>query len=221
MDVPIERRLSNEVQARMARLQDLAIDALYSVDEKIVLHGGTAIWRCYSGNRFSDDLDLYVKTKGEISSIRNDMPFALKRYGIEVPKASAIGNSTVMNIRDSGAEVRLEIGVAPSALRPVEMSFERSNGMRTSILTLSPEDLIAEKIVTYSSRRYARDLYDIYHLSPLSSVRAVQKIVCAFIDDIKPPVDEGSLESIVYSGAAPSFGGMVDSIRVRFCEIPK
>ena len=205
----------------MARLQDLAIDALYSVDEKIVLHGGTAIWRCYSGNRFSDDLDLYVKTKGEISAIRNDLPFALKRYGIEVSKSSAIGNSTVIIIRDSDTEVRLEIGAAPNALRPVEMSFERSNGMRTSILTLSPEDFIAEKIVTYSSRRYARDLYDIYQLSPISSVRATRKIVCAFLNDIKPPKDGGSLGSIVYSGVAPSFKGMVDSIRRHFCEIPK
>ena len=35
-----------------------------------ILHGGTAIWRIYSGKRFSEDLDLYltkeVKDKNKI-----------------------------------------------------------------------------------------------------------------------------------------------------------
>lgn len=221
MNVPIEQRLANEVQVKMARLQDLAIDALYSVDEKIVLHGGTAIWRCYHGNRFSDDLDLYVKTQGEMSAVRNNLSFALKKYGVGMSEAKAIGKSTVITVTDSGAKVRLEIGIAPRHLRAVEMGFERSNGTRTSVLTLSAQSLIIEKITTYSSRRYARDIYDIYHLSAMADSLEIKKEVCAFLEGLKPPVDEKNLESIVYSGAAPSFSGMVESIRRHFCEISK
>ena len=221
MNPPIEKRLANEVQVKMARLQDSSIEALYDLDEKIVLHGDTTIWRCYSGNRFSDDLDLYVRTDGEMSKIRNNLSFALKKYGINIAKISVIGNSTIINVKDSETEIKLEIGVAKGRIRPIDRSFERSNGTRMSILTLSAEDLILEKINTYSSRRYSRDLYDIYYLSPLANPLAIGKAVCAFLENIKEPIDQENLRSIVYSGVAPSFKSMVDSIKRYFCEISK
>ena len=221
MNPPIEKRLANEVQVKMARLQDSSIEALYGLDEKIVLHGGTTIWRCYSGNRFSDDLDFYVRTDGEMSKIRNNLSFALKKYRINIAKVSVIGNSTIINVKDSETEIKLEIGVAKGRIRPIDRSFERSNGTRMSILTLSAEDLILEKINTYSSRRYSRDLYDIYYLSPLANPLAIGKAVCAFLENIKEPIDQENLRSIVYSGVAPSFKSMVDSIKRYFCEISK
>ncbi len=221
MNLPIEKKLSNDVQVKMARLQDSSIEALYDLDEKIVLHGGTSIWRCYSGNRFSDDLDLYVRTMGEMSKIRNNLPFALKKYGISIAKVSAIGNSTIINVKDSETGIRLEIGMARGRLNPIDRSFERSNGTRMSVITLSAEDLILEKIDTYSSRRYSRDIYDIYHLSPLANPLDIGKEVCSFLEDIKEPVDEESLGSIIYSGITPPFKSMVESIRAHFCEISK
>ncbi len=221
MNLPIEKKLSNDVQVKMARLQDSSIEALYDLDEKIVLHGGTSIWRCYSGNRFSDDLDLYVRTMREMSKIRNNLPFALKKYGISIAKVAAIGNSTIINVKDSEIGIRLEIGMARGRLNPIDRSFERSNGTRMSVITLSAEDLILEKIDTYSSRRYSRDIYDIYHLSPLANPLDIGKEVCSFLEDIKAPVDEESLGSIIYSGITPPFKSMVESIRAHFCEISK
>ena len=221
MNLPIEKKLVNEMQLRIARLQDSSIEALYNIDNKIVLHDGTAIWRCYSGNRFSDDLDLYAKTDDEVSLIRNDASFVLKRYGIGIEKVSAIDKSTIITVSDSDTKVKLEIGKTRKAIRPIEMAYERSNGTRISILTLSAEDLILEKMNTYESRRYSRDIYDIYHLSNFADASKLKAEVCDFLHDIIRPVDEGNLNSIVYVGVAPSFDNMVDSIRRHFCEIHK
>ena len=103
------------------------------MDNKIVLHGGTAIWRCYAGNRFSDDLDLYVKSDNEVSGIRNDVSFVLKRYGINIENVAAIGKSTIITVSDSGTKIKLEIGKAGTAINPVERIYEHSNGTRINI----------------------------------------------------------------------------------------
>ena len=50
---PIEIKLKSHVQVAIARVQDLAVESLLALDSKIILHGGTAIWRCYNGKRFS------------------------------------------------------------------------------------------------------------------------------------------------------------------------
>ena len=221
MNLPIEKRLSNMVQVKMARLQDSSIEALYEIDERIVLHGGTTIWRCYSGNRFSDDIDLYVKTPAEVSKIRNGLSFVLKKYGLGIEKVSAIGSSTIITVKGPEAEIKLEIGLSKRSIKPISMGFERSNGTRMSVLTLSADDLILEKIDTYSSRRYSRDIYDIYHLSQSADPKKIGKSVCAFLEGIKPPVDEENLRAIVYSGASPSFESMVEAIGRHFCEISK
>ncbi|MDI6643012.1 MAG: hypothetical protein QMD95_03060, partial [Candidatus Hodarchaeaceae archaeon] len=58
--VPLHRRMRRERHRRIARAQDTVVETLYRVFPKGVLHGGIAIWRCYSGNRFSEDVDAYL-----------------------------------------------------------------------------------------------------------------------------------------------------------------
>ena len=191
MDLPIEKKLVDNVQIEIARLQDNCIETIYSLDPSAVLHGGTAIWRCYGGNRFSDDIDLYLRNGKRIADVRKNLSFALNKYGVIIVKATVI-----------------------------EKNYERANGSYMSILTLSTEDFILEKMDAYYSRMYIRDMYDIYHLSNLIiSNPRLSKRICRFLDNAKSPVDESSLKSIVYAGAAPSFESMVKSIRGHFCEV--
>src|SRR3989344_7396049 len=59
--IPLIFRLKKENQRRIAKIQDLIVVSLFEVfEKKAVLHGGTAIWRCYKGNRFSEDVDVYI-----------------------------------------------------------------------------------------------------------------------------------------------------------------
>ena len=59
-EIPLILRLKRTNHKRIAEAQDLIIKELYGVFDKAVLHGGTALWRCYNGNRFSEDIDVYI-----------------------------------------------------------------------------------------------------------------------------------------------------------------
>ena len=220
MELPIEKKLSDNVQIEMARLQDACMEAVYSLDQNAVLHGGTAIWRCYGGNRFSDDIDLYIRTDKEIAAIRNNLVFALNKYDITIAKTTTIERSSIFTIRKDAVQIKLEAGKNRNRLLPIEKNYEKANGTYMSILTLSPENFIFEKIEAYKSRRYVRDLYDIYHLANIARKGTrLSSAVCEFLDGAEKPVDESNLTSIVYSGATPSFEGMVNSIKGHFCEV--
>ena len=41
-------RLKKAKYKDIARVQDIVIEELYKIFDRAVLHGGTAIWRCYN-----------------------------------------------------------------------------------------------------------------------------------------------------------------------------
>jgi hypothetical protein len=61
--IPLMNRLRKEYHKKVAYAQDLLVIELYSVIPDTVLHGGTVIWRCYGGNRFSEDIDAIIPVK--------------------------------------------------------------------------------------------------------------------------------------------------------------
>ena len=58
--LPIILTLKKEFQKKIARAQDIIVEEMGKHFNQVVLHGGTAIWRCYKGNRFSEDVDVYI-----------------------------------------------------------------------------------------------------------------------------------------------------------------
>lgn len=83
MDLPLELLLKNKDYLDIARLQDNVVSRLYYINTKLTFHGGTSIWRCYGGKRFSFDLDMYVKNSSEISKLIEN----LVGYGFNVKNA--------------------------------------------------------------------------------------------------------------------------------------
>lgn len=59
--IPMNQRLKRRQHIEIARLQDILVESLYRIVPDAVLHGGTSIWRCYSGSRFSEDIDVYLE----------------------------------------------------------------------------------------------------------------------------------------------------------------
>ena len=56
---PIGNLISGE-RLKIASLQDYIVELIYSkLEPSAILYGGTAIWRCYGGMRFSENLDIY------------------------------------------------------------------------------------------------------------------------------------------------------------------
>ncbi len=51
--------ITNEVQLKRAILEDEMVDLVLKHYSNFVMHGGTSVWRCYGGNRFSRYVDFY------------------------------------------------------------------------------------------------------------------------------------------------------------------
>jgi predicted nucleotidyltransferase component of viral defense system len=100
--------------------------------------------------------------------------------------------------------VRLE-AVFKDVKNFVSKDFELSNGTFILVYTLSPEDMIKEKINAYQKRKKVRDLYDIYFLlNFVEDKKKVKEDLTKFLSSFKKPVDEKDLEALIISGTAPT-----------------
>jgi len=215
MKIPLANRLKKRLHLEIAALQDEVVEIMYEIEKASVLHGGTAIWRCYGGNRFSEDLDFYADVK---EGFRDALEEKLKAHGFLLSKYKATENVIFAKVIADGVEVRLEINRKKS-VRPVVREYERIDGTFMAVMTLSPEELLAEKTDAYGSRRLIRDIYDVYHLSGQADMQKVNKRkMSEFLDSIKDPLDESNLKAIVYTGAVPSFRQLVEVLRRRFAQ---
>lgn len=210
MKIPLANLLKKRQQVETAFLQDEIIGIIYLITENMVLHGGTAIWRCYSGKRFSEDLDFYSPT---FPSLTKHFEKIGSSRGLKVTEVKDTGNVISSTISNGKTSVKLEVNHA----RKVEGSittYELADGIGIEILSLTPDQFIEDKIDAYSNRRYVRDLYDIYHLVKSYRIMASTRTnLKQFLQTVQRPVDEPILKSIVYMGLAPTFDRMVDEIR--------
>jgi predicted nucleotidyltransferase component of viral defense system len=213
MRIPLSHKLKKRLHVEIALLQDEIIDIVYSLKEKAVLHGGTALWRCFSGNRFSEDLDFYLNAD---KNFEKEFRKKLESRGLNLLKYKKTENSVYSRISNGTTEVRLE-----SALRKTKefeaREYERADGTYSTVFTLPAEKLLEEKMQAYKNRKLIRDLYDVFMLS--SAVKESSELNCKikeFLEGIPEPSDEKNLKTIVFSGAIPSFGQMVNAIKRRF-----
>jgi predicted nucleotidyltransferase component of viral defense system len=211
MERPLEKRLRKRAHVQTALLQDELADLVYSVEESAVLHGGTAIWRCYNGNRFSEDLDFYAPAKK-----LDGLPEKARERRIEVRKFKKTENLLFARLTNGEAAVRLEVNFT-ARKKGIATQFEKVDGSVMQVLSLSPEDLILEKIAAYRSRRLVRDVYDVFHLSSfVKEDEKVKRTVVELLDGLPKPVDEDNLKAIVYSGAIPSFNQLREALERRW-----
>ncbi len=215
MLIPLFNRLRKRIHVETALLQDEIVDVVYQVSPKAVLHGGTAIWRCYAGNRFSEGLDFYLGLgKGFEEGFRK----ALESRGLSLLKFKKTQNAVFSRVSNGTVEVRLEAAFRrPKAFEP--RPFERVEGSFMNVFTLSPEALLLEKLAAFKNRRLVRDIYDVFMLSSMVSPgKEIRKEVSSFLKSPKNPVDESNLRAIVFSGAVPGFGQMLLALKRGFRE---
>jgi predicted nucleotidyltransferase component of viral defense system len=211
MDLPISGILKRRSELETARLEDDVVNILASITDKMALHRGTAIWRCYGGKRFSTDIDAYIWAE----DFKEKFIRAAEKAGIEVPKFRE-KRVAFIHVRKNNTEIKLEPRNVEK--KAILMPYERVDGSKINILVLSPEDLVLEKIEAYSDRRAYKDLYDITIL--LNSVKEPGKIKKALSDFAKdiPLPNEGTesyseFKAIIYAGVVPSYAKMSDFIK--------
>jgi predicted nucleotidyltransferase component of viral defense system len=209
MRIPLCLKIKRKYHKEIAAAQDVVVELLYSMFPQAVLHGGIAIWRCYSGTRFSEDLDVYISR--DVERI-NRLFAALERRGFEIPKRRIKKNALYSALRMGRAEVRLEalFKLVKGTLR----EYETVDGNLLTVYALSPEDLLREKVEAYLTRRKVRDLYDVFFLLRLMpKTEETKSAVSRLLAKFRPPVDERELRAVILSGAVPSVSSMLEYMR--------
>lgn len=210
MKLPIRNLLKKSAQIQLAQLQDEAADIMYSLCPDAVLHGGTAIWRCYGGNRFSEDLDFYAQLNGNFESALKE---EAKKRNLSITKFRRTENNIYAKLFDSRTEVSLEIAVRKK--KGILVPFEKVDGSFMNVFSLSKEELIVEKASAFLNRKLIRDIYDVYFLSATADISKARDELLEFLKKAPLPVDEKNLKALLYSGAVPSFSQMLSVIARR------
>jgi predicted nucleotidyltransferase component of viral defense system len=213
MIIPLEKRLKKRMHVEIALLQDEAMEVLYGIDRELVLHGGTSVWRCYGGNRFSEDLDLYA---ADIADIWKQLQTKLLQRSLQILKFKKTQNLVFCKVSNGSAEIRIEINHSAKRKAAQARQYEKTDGTFMAVLTLPPDELLLEKLAAYRDRRFIRDIYDVFHLLNYLEGEGASKKAAEFLSSPQEPVDGKNLKAIVYSGAVPTFEHMLMAIRRRF-----
>ncbi|MFH1106449.1 MAG: nucleotidyl transferase AbiEii/AbiGii toxin family protein [Candidatus Micrarchaeota archaeon] len=214
MRIPLDKRLKKRLHRDVGYLQDELVEILYSIAPDMVLHGGTAVWRCFGGTRFSEDLDFYVPVLRQDFGER--LKAALSARGLQLLKFKQTENLVFAKVSGREAEVRVEINFSRK-VSSAPLAFEKMGGSAFIVFSLSLEDLVLEKAAAYSSRRFARDIFDVYFLClQLEDDAQVKARLSGFSRSLPEPVDEGNLAATIYSGAVPTFKQMREYLAGRF-----
>lgn len=209
MIIPLILKLKKESHKQVTKAQDIVVETLYKIFDDAVIHGGTAIWKCYKGNRFSEDIDVYIpKNLEKINQFFNQ----LEKKGFLIEKKKIGEKSIYSTLKFNNTLVRFEaiFKKYPGVLKEYETA--ESNFM--TIYTLTPEEFINEKVNAYSERRKIRDLYDIFFLLRyVKNKSEVKKHINNLIKNYKKPLDESDLKILILEGIAPGSDKMIEYIK--------
>jgi predicted nucleotidyltransferase component of viral defense system len=206
MKLPLCVKIKKKVHQEIAAAQDIIVEEMYNFFPQAVFHGGTAIWRCYQGNRFSEDIDVYLQKKE--SEAADNFFQALERKGFEVIKKRVKENSIYSVLSYNKQQVRFE-AVFEEKQNTVLQEYEMIDGNLFTVFTLSANNLVAEKMAALLKRKKVRDLYDIYFL-----LRYADKISEEYIKKILAVdlVDEKVLPALILTGPVPTITQMKEYI---------
>ena len=207
--IPLALRIRKEAHRQIAKAQDIIVETLYEVFDYAVFHGGTCIWRCYQGNRFSEDIDVYLKR--DVEKI-NEFFKNLEKKGFEILKKKIGENSIYSSLRFDRIEVRFE--ALFKNVKGELRDYESIESNKILVYALSPESLISEKVSTYLKRRKIRDLYDIFFLSKkVSNTKDIKPELVRLMKDYKEPIDESDLQVIILEGLVPKSNDIIKHIK--------
>src|SRR3989344_1301142 len=207
--IPLILKLKKESYKNIAKAQDIIVEELFKISDNAVLHGGTGIWRCYKGNRFSEDVDVYIQKDAE--KLNNIFENLMKR-GFAIEKKKISEKSLYSNLRLDNLFVRFE-AIFKTAKGELK-EYETVEGNLITVNCLSAGDLIKEKIIAYSNRLKIRDLYDIFFLLRyVDDKKSVRRELMHFIRNFKKPLDEQNLRILIIEGLVPKVNDMLNYIQ--------
>ena len=208
MKIPIALKLRTRERKEVAEAHDIIVKEIFNTYDNAIFHGGTAIWRCYSGNRFSEDIDVYLPKDAK----KLDQVFEnLQKQGFKIEKKKVTDNSLFSNLKSNNINVRFEAIFKMSSGELKD--YEKIDGNFITVRCLEAEELVKEKVNAYLSRLKIRDLYDIYFLLRfISDKNKVRKELERLLKEFKDPKDEEDLKTLILEGLVPKTNEMLNYI---------
>jgi len=204
------RKIRRKHQREIAFAQDLIVESIYRFFPDAVLHGGTLIWRCFNGNRFSEDLDFYFPEKSR-EKVKEFFE-SLKRMGFSVDKLKIRERSVFSRLSFRRVEIRVE--AVFKKVKAALLDYECVDGRIIPVKGLTAEELLEEKIEAFINRKKIRDLYDIYFLVKLvKRTKAIEQKLTRLIKAFKKPEDEKELERLILFGYCPTSEEIIDYLK--------
>lgn len=172
------RGIQNKGFAEVDYLQNVLLFIIYnSIGNEVIFKGGTALYKCFNLDRFSEDLDFNVDEKVSLDFIERD----LKNFKIEFEKEEEIyENNKKIILKIKGP---LYNGIKNSLCRLVlDFSFreetEKKPVLKTigrfleeipsfQVVVMDLEEIFSEKVRAIMTRKKARDVYDLNFLLDL------------------------------------------------------
>ncbi|MEK6906427.1 MAG: nucleotidyl transferase AbiEii/AbiGii toxin family protein [Nanoarchaeota archaeon] len=195
----------------IAKAQDVIVEILYNIFDDAVIHGGTAIWRCYNGNRFSEDVDVYIEK--DDTNIKKFFEL-IEKKGLTIERKKIGENSIYSTLKFNRTIVRFE--AIFKKIKGTLKEYETAEGNFLTVYTLSSEELINEKVQAYIQRLKVRDLYDVFFLLRyIKNPILIEKQINRLIKNFKKPIDEKDLDVLILEGLIPKTQQMIDYIKDR------
>lgn len=209
MELPLAKRIKKQSHRSIASAQDLIVETLLEYVPEAVFHGGTCIWRCHSGNRFSDDLDFYLPKV----SLEKLFTALSKQFRVEKKKITE--RSVYSKLVSENTTVRLEGTFQEKGT--MLLDYEKIDGNVITVLGLGKEELLKEKAITYTKRKKIRDLYDVFFLLKYVKAEEAERELKALLKNYTEPVDEPELKVLILQGLVPGSQKMHEYIK-RKCQ---
>lgn len=208
--IPLILKIKKETHKKIAEAQDIIVQELYSIFDNAVIHGGTAIWRCYGGNRFSEDIDIYLpKDTEKIKKLFEN----LEKRGFTITKKKISERSLYSKLTWERIVVQLEAIFKKEEGHLKE--YQSIDGNLITVYTLTPEEFIAEKVQAYLHRKKIRDLYDVFFLIKfVADTSTIKEDILNLINNYAPPLDEKDLKTIILEGLVPTSEKMAEYLRI-------
>lgn len=165
-----KKDLSNKEHIEKDYFQDLLLFNIYKQTNLLIFKGGTALYKLYGLQRFSEDLDFTLI--GSIN-IEETMKKVLGNIdNSEIKNIKKLKNSISIKIAFKGIitkynTVRVDISLKNVILEKFDIKnyisyYADVNPFNLRVLSL--KEMVAEKIHSLLNRESARDLYDLFFL---------------------------------------------------------
>jgi len=175
-EIAKQKGLLNKEHIEKDYFQDLLLFNLYKQTNLLVFKGGTALYKLYGLQRFSEDLDFSLLKDIDLEKIMKNVIENIKNS--EIKEIKKMKDSILIKIAFKGIltkynTIRIDINIKNPVLDKFDVKTYTSSYVDINPFTLrvlSLKEIFAEKIHSILNRESARDLYDLFFLSKFAEI---------------------------------------------------